>query len=147
MACRNYFSSQDVSCHVIQSELLKDCMVWTFSEIFLLLICQTPFLLSSLLSCFLSLFLAFFFFFKRKRNREKKGGWEDMNERLNLGVIFLLLHDVKHVWEMFSSSEVICPMQRMLEMKITSQIKIECVVFYLQTQRDIVTLIHRDRMY
>lgn len=63
-----------------------------------------------------------------------------MNERLNLGVIFLLLHDVKHVWEMFSSSEVICPMQRMLEMKITFQIKIECVVFYLQTHRDIVTL-------
>lgn len=68
-----------------------------------------------------------------------------MNERLNLGVIFLLLHDVKHVWEMFSSSEVICPMQRMLEMKITSQIKIECVVFYLQTHRDLVTLIHTGR--
>lgn len=59
-----------------------------------------------------------------------------MNERLNLGVIFLLLHDVKHVWEMFSSSEVICPMQRMLEMKITFQIKIECVVFlFTDTQR------------
>lgn len=55
-----------------------------------------------------------------------------MNEGLNLGVIFLLLHDAKHVWEMFSSSEVICPMQRMLEMKITSQIKIECVgLFFL----------------
>lgn len=71
------------------------------------------------------------------------GGWEGMNERLNLGVIFLLLHDVKHVWEMFSSSEVICPMQRMLEMKITFQIKIECVVFYLQAHRDIVTHTHR----
>lgn len=108
-------------------------MAWTFSEILLLLICQT--LPSCLLSCLLSRFLAFLFFFKRKRNREKKGGWEDMKERLNLGVIFLLLHDVKHVWEMFSSSEVICPMQRMLEMKITSQIKIECVVFYLQAHR------------
>lgn len=67
-----------------------------------------------------------------------------MNERLNLGVIFLLLHDAKHVWEMFSSSEVICPMQRMLEMKITFQIKIECVFFfYLQTHRNSCSYTHR----
>lgn len=68
-----------------------------------------------------------------------------MNERSNLGVIFLLLHDVKHVWEMFSSSEVICPMQRMLEMKITSQIKIECVVFlFTDTQRHSQSYTHRQ---
>lgn len=106
-------------------------MAWTFSEIFLSLICQIlpSFFLSCLLSCFLSRFLGFLVFLREKETGRKKGGWEGMNERLNLGVIFLLLHDVKHVWEMFSSSEVICPMQRMLEMKITSQIKIECVVF------------------
>lgn len=88
-------------------------------------------------------FLKFFvFLFKgEKREEENKRGVEGMNERLNLGVIFLLLHDVKHVWEMFSSSKVICPMQRMLEMKMTFQIKIECVVFYLQSHRDTVTLI------
>lgn len=68
-----------------------------------------------------------------------------MNERLNLGVIFLLLHDVKHVWEMFSSSEVICPMQRMLEMKITFQIKIECVVFFfIYRHTEIVVLTHTE---
>lgn len=110
------------SFHVIWSELVWDCMAWTVSEIFLLLICQTH--------------LPLFFFLKGgKKGMKKKGGWEGMNKRLNLGVIFLLLHDVKHVWEMFSSSEVICPMQRTLEMKITFQIKIECLVF-LFTDRE-----------